>query len=132
MSLELAIAENTRALQALLAHLQVGATIQAAPAVESAPKARKAKAEPAPVVEAEHPAGPYAKFITEPVVEKAPAPAIIVTRDDLLAVMAKAIRAGKRDEVKALLAKAGAAKVSEVPEDRIADVAAAVTALLGE
>ena len=48
--------------------------------------------------------------------EKTPA----ISRDDVQHVAVRLIQAGKRDEVKALLAKYGAERVGAVPDDKLA------------
>lgn len=62
----------------------------------------------------------------EPEPEQKPAP---VTRDDVRSLATARIQAGKRDELKALLAKYNAKRVSDVPEDKLAAFAAEMEAL---
>ena len=62
----------------------------------------------------------------EPEPEQRPA---TVTRDDVRSLATARIQAGKRDELKALLAKDNAKRVSEVPEDKLAAFAAEMEAM---
>ena len=62
----------------------------------------------------------------EPEPEQKPA---TVTRDDVRSLATARIQAGKRDELKALLAKYNAKRVSDVPEDKLAAFAAEMEAL---
>ena len=62
----------------------------------------------------------------EPEPEQKPA---TVTRDDVRPLATARIQAGKRDELKALLAKYNAKRVSDVPEDKLAAFAAEMEAL---
>lgn len=55
-----------------------------------------------------------------------PAP---VTRDEVRSLATSRIQEGKRDELKALLAKYNAKRVSDVPEDKLAAFAAEMEAL---
>ena len=55
-----------------------------------------------------------------------PAP---VTRDDVRSLATARIQGGKRDELKALLAKYNAKRVSDVPEDKLAAFAAEMEAM---
>lgn len=62
----------------------------------------------------------------EPEPEQRPA---TVTRDDVRSLATARIQAGKRDELKALLAKYNAKRVSDVPEDKLAAFAAEMEVL---
>ena len=62
----------------------------------------------------------------EPEPEQKPA---TVTRDDVRSLATARIQGGKRDELKALLAKYNAKRVSDVPEDRLAAFAAEMEVL---
>ena len=62
----------------------------------------------------------------EPEPEQKPA---TVTRDDVRSLATARIQAGKRDELKALLAKYNAKRVSDVPEDKLAAFAAEMEAM---
>ena len=62
----------------------------------------------------------------EPEPEQKPA---TVTRDDVRSLATARIQGGKRDELKALLAKYNAKRVSEVPEDKLAAFAAEMEAM---
>lgn len=64
--------------------------------------------------------------VPEPEPEQKPA---TVTRDDVRSLATARIQAGKRDELKALLAKYNAKRVSDVPEDRLAAFAAEMEVL---
>jgi len=114
VSLEEAIVENTRALQALLAHLQaqpIVAPAVTAPAVEPAPKARKAKAEPAPVVEAE-PA-------VEPKPEPVPPRSLPQDKDEVAALVSACINKGLKAQARALFDKIKAPNISGVPAEKL-------------
>ena len=62
----------------------------------------------------------------EPEPEQKPA---TVTRDDVRSLATARIQGGKRDELKALLAKYNAKRVSDVAEDKLAAFAAEMEAL---
>ena len=62
----------------------------------------------------------------EPEPEQKPA---TVTRDDVRSLATARIQGGKRDELKALLAKYNAKRVSDVPEDKLAAFAAEMEAM---
>ena len=62
----------------------------------------------------------------EPEPEQKPA---TVTRDDVRSLATARIQGGKRDELKALLAKYNAKRVSDVPEDKLAAFAAEMEVL---
>lgn len=62
----------------------------------------------------------------EPEPEQKPA---TVTRDDVRSLATARIQGGKRDELKALLAKYSAKRVSDVPEDKLAAFAAEMEAM---
>ena len=64
--------------------------------------------------------------VPEPEQEQKPA---TVTRDDVRSLATARIQAGKRDELKALLAKYNAKRVSDVPEDKLAAFAAEMEVL---
>ena len=64
--------------------------------------------------------------VPEPEPEQKPA---TVTRDDVRSLATARIQAGKRDELKALLAKYNAKRVSDVPEDKLAAFAAEMEVL---
>lgn len=130
MSLEVAIAENTAALRALLAHLQTGATITAAlpvaePVEVQAPKARKAKPA-APVVEPTP--APEPVKVEEPAAPAAPA----LTYDDIrIPFLTKLVAAHGRDAGVALLRDFGIAeggKLTDVPQDKWPAVLEAINA----
>jgi hypothetical protein len=130
MSLEVAIAENTAALRALLAHFQVAPI--AAPA-EPAPRARKAKAEPAEPAVAHAPvvAPKFVAAAPEPEPEPVkPAPAI--GRGDVAALISKAINANLREEVRAAMKKVGADRFSQVADADLGKLAALVENVLQE
>lgn len=62
----------------------------------------------------------------EPERKDEPAP---VTRDEVRSLATSRIQEGKRDELKALLAKYNAKRVSDVPEEKLAAFAAEMEAL---
>lgn len=53
---------------------------------------------------------------------KAAAPAVVVTREDVRAVLARKAREGKTADVKALLKKHGAVNLTGVPESELAEL----------
>lgn len=134
MSLEVAIAENTAALRALLAHLQTGPIAAlpapaAEPAESPAPKARKArKAKPAPVVEAAPAPAPEPVKVEEPAKPAAPA----LTYDDVrIPFLTQLVARHGRDAGVALLRDFGVpegGKLTDVPQEKWADVLAAINA----
>ena len=75
----------------------------------------------APVPETKPEPEPENKVVPMPAPEPEPEqkPAT-VTRDDVRSLAIARIQASKRDELKALLAKYNAKRVSDVPEDRLA------------
>lgn len=84
----------------------------------------------APVPETKPEPEPESKVVPMPAPEPEPEqrPAT-VTRDDVRSLATARIQAGKRDELKALLAKYNAKRVSDVPEDKLAAFAAEMEAL---
>ena len=84
----------------------------------------------APVPETKPEPEPENKVVPMPAPEPEPEqkPAT-VTRDDVRPLATARIQAGKRDELKALLAKYNAKRVSDVPEDKLAAFAAEMEAL---
>ena len=86
----------------------------------------------APVPETKPEPEPESKVVPMPEPDPAPerkdepAP---VTRDDVRSLATARIQAGKRDELKALLAKYNAKRVSDVPEDKLAAFAAEMEVL---
>ena len=84
----------------------------------------------APVPETKPEPEPENKVVPMPAPEPEPEqkPAT-VTRDDVRSLATARIQAGKRDELKALLAKYNAKRVSDVPEDKLAAFAAEMEAL---
>jgi hypothetical protein len=117
MSLELAIAENTRAINQLIAILRdqaanpVPAELKQAPEPEQLiqedpPKTKKAKKEePAPAPEPETPKA--------------------VTYAEAASAVTKLVKEKGREAAKALLAGFNATNLKEIPEARFADVIAA-------
>lgn len=104
------------------------------PAVTPKPKARKAAA-PAPVsasaagepeVPNETAAAPSEPEV--PAASTASSP-VAVTLEDVRGVLAKLSQGGKAAEVKGLISKFGAAKLTEIPADKYADVLAAAQEL---
>lgn len=85
---------------------------------------------PAPVPETKPEPEPENKVVPMPAPEPEPEqkPAT-VTRDDVRSLATARIQAGKRDELKALLAKYNAKRVSDVPEDKLAAFAAEMEVL---
>lgn len=85
---------------------------------------------PAPVPETKPEPEPESKVVPMPAPEPEPEqrPAT-VTRDDVRSLATARIQAGKRDELKALLAKYNAKRVSDVAEDKLAAFAAEMEAL---
>lgn len=85
---------------------------------------------PVPVPETKPEPEPENKVVPmsapEPEPEQKPA---TVTRDDVRSLATARIQAGKRDELKALLAKYNAKRVSDVPEDKLAAFAAEMEVL---
>ena len=84
----------------------------------------------APVPETKPEPEPENKVVPMPAPEPEPEqkPAT-VTRDDVRSLATARIQGGKRDELKALLAKYNAKRVSDVPEDKLAAFAAEMEAL---
>ena len=84
----------------------------------------------APVPETKSEPEPENKVVPMPAPEPEPEqkPAT-VTRDDVRSLATARIQAGKRDELKALLAKYNAKRVSDVAEDRLAAFAAEMEAM---
>lgn len=84
----------------------------------------------APVPETKPEPEPENKVVPMPAQEPEPEqrPAT-VTRDDVRSLATARIQAGKRDELKALLAKYNAKRVSDVPEDKLAAFAAEMEVL---
>lgn len=84
----------------------------------------------APVPETKPEPEPENKVVPMPAPEPEPdqKPAT-VTRDDVRSLATARIQAGKRDELKALLAKYNAKRVSDVPEDKLAAFAAEMEAM---
>ena len=84
----------------------------------------------APVPETKPEPEPESKVVPMPAPEPEPEqrPAT-VTRDDVRSLATARIQAGKRDELKALLAKYNAKRVSDVPEDKLAAFAAEMDVL---
>ena len=84
----------------------------------------------APVPETKPEPEPENKVVPMPAPEPEPEqkPATM-TRDDVRSLATARIQAGKRDELKALLAKYNAKRVSDVPEDKLAAFAAEMEAL---
>lgn len=84
----------------------------------------------APVPETKPEPEPESKVVPMPAPEPEPEqrPAT-VTRDDVRSLATARIQAGKRDELKALLAKYNAKRVSDVPEDKLAAFAAEMEVL---
>lgn len=84
----------------------------------------------APVPETKPEPEPESKVVPMPAPEPEPEqkPAT-VTRDDVRSLATARIQEGKRDELKALLAKYNAKRVSDVPEDKLAAFAAEMEAL---
>lgn len=84
----------------------------------------------APVPETKPEPEPENKVVPMPAPEPEPEqrPAT-VTRDDVRSLATARIQAGKRDELKALLAKYNAKRVSDVPEDKLAAFAAEMEVL---
>lgn len=84
----------------------------------------------APVPETKPEPEPENKVVPMPAPEPEPEqkPAT-VTRDDVRSLATARIRGGKRDELKALLAKYNAKRVSDVPEDKLAAFAAEMEAM---
>lgn len=84
----------------------------------------------APVPETKPAPEPENKVVPMPAPEPEPEqkPAT-VTRDDVRSLATARIQGGKRDELKALLAKYNAKRVSDVPEDKLAAFAAEMEAL---
>lgn len=134
MSLELAIAENTAALRALLAHLQSGAVAAPPAPVSEAPVAKARKAKPAPVVEA--PPAPVVEAAPAPepvkVEEPAAPPAPALTYDDVKIVfLTQLVARHGRDAGVALLKEFGVpegGKLTDVPPEKWPDVVAAINA----
>lgn len=85
---------------------------------------------PAPAPETKPEPEPENKVVPMPAPEPEPEqkPAT-VTRDDVRSLATACIQAGKRDELKALLAKYNAKRVSDVPEDKLAAFAAEMEVL---
>ncbi len=141
MSLELALQENTAAVNALATLLS---KINLAPAAEEKP-AKKSKGETvaatAPVATpttAEQPAAPESKVADS--AEQSPSPvnvepaAPVVEPLTLQArgeVLLKAVGKAGRDAVLALLGEFGATKASQVPEDKLAEFDLRLTKLAG-
>ena len=84
----------------------------------------------APVPETKPEPEPESKVVPMPAPEPEPEqrPAT-VTRDDVRSLATARIQGGKRDELKALLAKYNAKRVSDVPEDKLAAFAAEMEVL---
>ena len=84
----------------------------------------------APVPETKPEPEPENKVVPMPAPEPEPEqkPAT-VTRDDVRSLATARIQGGKRDELKALLAKYNAKRVSDVPEDKLAAFAAEMEAM---
>lgn len=84
----------------------------------------------APVPETKPEPEPESKVVPMPAPEPEPEqrPAT-VTRDDVRSLATARIQGGKRDELKALLAKYNAKRVSDVPEDKLAAFAAEMEAM---
>ena len=84
----------------------------------------------APVPETKPEPEPENKVVPMPAPEPEPEqkPAT-VTRDDVRSMATARIQGGKRDELKALLAKYNAKRVSDVPEDKLAAFAAEMEAM---
>lgn len=84
----------------------------------------------APVPETKPEPEPENKVVPMPAPEPEPEqkPAT-VTRDDVRSLATARIQGGKRDELKALLAKYNAKRVSDVPEDKLAAFAAEMEVL---
>ena len=84
----------------------------------------------APVPETKPEPEPENKVVPMPAPEPEPEqkPAT-VTRDDVRSLAAARLQAGKRDELKALLAKYNARRVSDVPEYKLAAFAAEMEVL---
>ena len=106
---------------------KLGAAVPAAPAVP-APVAEAAPVEIVPPTEPK-------KAKKEKSVEPAPAPAADkpappVTIEDLRLLGQKCIAAGKREEMKAIVAKTGAEKLSAIDPANYSEVAKAFNALL--
>lgn len=89
----------------------------------------------APVTEPKPEPEPERKIVPMPAPElDMPAPErkdepMPVTRDEVRSLATARIQAGKRDELKALLAKYNAKRVSDVPEDMLAAFAAEMEVL---
>ena len=81
---------------------------------------------PKPEPEPERKIVPMPEPTPEPERKDEPAP---VTRDEVRSLATSRIQGGKRDELKALLAKYNAKRVSDVPEDKLAAFAAEMEAL---
>lgn len=129
MSLEAAIAENTRALQALLAHLQaqpIAVPAAPAPAVEPAPKARKAKAEPA----VEPAPEPAVEPKPEPKPEPVPPRSLPQDKDEVAALVSACINKGLKAQARALFDKIKAPNISGVPAEKLPALADDLRALL--
>jgi hypothetical protein len=110
------------------------AEVEEPAAVSPKPKARKAAA-PAPVsasaagepeVPNETAAAPSEPEV--PAASTASSP-VAVTLEDVRGVLAKLSQGGKAAEVKGLISKFGAAKLTEIPADKYADVLAAAQEL---
>lgn len=108
---------------------KLGAAVPAAPAVQAievvpptepkkAKKEKPVEAAPAPVADKPAPA---------PTTDK---PAPLVTIEDLRLLGQKCIAAGKREEMKAIVAKTGAEKLSAIDPANYSEVAKAFNALL--
>lgn len=84
----------------------------------------------APVPETKPEPEPESKVVPMPAPEPEPEQRLAtVTRDDVRSLATARIQAGKRDELKALLAKYNAKRVSDVPEDKLAAFAAEMEVL---
>lgn len=146
MSLELAIAENTRAINALIEILTRGAVNapvaadveQEALREEPAPKAKRKK-EAAPEAPAGEPApeetapSPAAGASDAPATEAAATATepVEISYADAAAAVTNVVKVKGRDAGKALLASFGAANLKEVKPERFAEVIAAAKAVLG-
>lgn len=143
MSLELALQENTAAVNALAALLS---KINLAPAAEAPPaKKQKAADEVAAAMEraatpttAEQPAAPESKVVAS--AEQSPSPVNVEPATPVVEpltlqargeVLLKAVGKAGRDAVLTLLGEFGATKASQVPEDKLVEFDLRLTKLAG-
>ena len=121
--MELKITADKKLLE-VLDRLASAVTAVAGKASQAAPEAPQTAAVAqhdevaAPEVKPEQPA-------SEGAAPAAPAP----TREEIRALATIKIQAGHRDEVKALIGKCGGTRVSDVPEDRLAEFKAGLEAM---